>query len=118
MNNSISAYDFLKSRRPNKFSDSILVKKAKLTRDFFDFYLNSLTSRSQEKQFEEFCKRIAELEICPNLITQTGPTGGGDSKVDTETYPVSDDTVLTWYSGLGREAAFERWAFAISAKQD
>lgn len=118
MNNIFSPYDFLKSRRPSKFSDSILVKNAKLTRDFFDYYLNSLTSRSQEKLFEDFCKRMAELEICPNLITQTGPTGGGDSKVDSETYPVSDDTVLTWYSGIGREAASERWAFAISAKQD
>jgi hypothetical protein len=118
MNNSFSPYDFLKSRRPNKFSDSTSVKKAKLAREFFDFYLNSLTSRSQEKQFEDFCKRMAELEICPNLITQTGPTGGGDSKVDSETYPVSDDIALTWYSGIGREAASERWGFAISAKQD
>jgi len=118
MNNIFSPYDFLKSRRPNKFSDSSLVKKAKLNRDFFDFYLNSLTSRSQEKLFEDFCKRMAEFEICPNLITQTGPTGGGDSKVDSETYPVSDDITLTWYSGIGREAASERWAFAISAKKD
>jgi len=118
MSNIFSPYEFLKSRRPNKFSDSVLVKKAKLTRDFFDFYLNTLTSRSQEKLFENFCKRMAELEICPNLITQTGPTGGGDSKVDSETYPVSDDIAITWYSGIGREAASERWAFAFSAKQD
>ena len=118
MNNTFSPYNFLKSRRPNKFSDSVLLKKAKLTREFFDFYLNSLTSRSQEKLFEGFCKRIAEFEVCPNLITQTGPTGGGDSKVDSETYPVSDDVSLTWYSGIGREAASERWAFAISAKKD
>ncbi len=118
MNNTFSPYNFLKSRRPNKFSDTILLKKARLTRDFFDFYLNSLTSRSQEKLFEGFCRRIAEIEICPNLIVQTGPTGGGDSKVDSETYPVSDDISLTWYSGIGREAASERWAFAISAKQD
>lgn len=118
MNNTMSPYDFLKSKKPNKFSDTILVRKAKLNRDFFDYYLNSLTSRSQEKLFEEFCKRIAELEICPNLIIQTGPTGGGDSKVDSETYPVSDDFALTWYSGIGRNAASERWAFAISAKKD
>lgn len=118
MNNTFSPYNFLKSRRPNKFSDSVLLKKAKLTREFFDFYLNSLTSRSQEKLFEGFCKRIVEFEVCPNLITQTGPTGGGDSKVDSETYPVSDDVSLTWYSGIGREAASERWAFAISAKKD
>ncbi len=117
MNSIHSPYEFLKSRRPNKFSDSFVIRKAKLTRDFFDYFLHSLTSRSQEKLFEDFCKRMAELEICPNLITQTGPTGGGDSKVDSETYPVSDDIALTWYSGIGREAASERWAFAISAKQ-
>ncbi len=118
MNNFHSPYEFLKSRRPNRFSDSYVIRKAKLTREFFDYYLHSLTSRSQEKLFEDFCKRMAELEICPNLITQTGPTGGGDSKVDSETYPVSDGIALTWYSGIGREAASERWAFAISAKQE
>lgn len=51
-------------------------------------------------------------------MPQTGPTGGGDSKVDTETYPVSDSISLSWYSGIGRIAANERWAFAISAKKD
>lgn len=83
-----------------------------------DFYLNSLTSRSQEKDFENFCRMLAQVEICPNLLPQTGPTGGGDSKVDSETYPVSDSTSSSWYSGVGREAANERWAFAISAKKD
>jgi len=118
MKNIISPHDFLKLRRPHKFSDSFVIKNAKLSREFLDFYLNSLTSRSQEKLFEHFCQRMAELEICPNLITQTGPTGGGDSKVDSETYPVSDDTAMSWYSGIGREASSERWAFAISAKHD
>lgn len=83
-----------------------------------DFYLNSLTNRSQEKDFEHFCKGLAELEICSNLLSQTGPTGGGDSKVDSETYPVSDSLSLSWYLGIGRTAANERWAFAISAKKD
>ena len=50
-------------------------------------------------------------------MPQTGPTGGGDSKVDSETYPISDAVSLRWYEGIGREAASERWAFAISAKQ-
>jgi hypothetical protein len=50
-------------------------------------------------------------------LPQTGPTGGGDSKVDSETYPISDAVSLRWYEGIGREAASERWAFAISAKQ-
>ncbi|RAU90890.1 hypothetical protein [Paenibacillus sp. YN15] len=82
-----------------------------------DFFLSTLTSRSQEKDFEHFCRELAQVEICPNLLPQTGPTGGGDSKVDSETYPVSESTSLTWYSGVGRNAANERWAFAISAKK-
>ncbi|HZK55571.1 MAG TPA: hypothetical protein VFC84_15480 [Desulfosporosinus sp.] len=110
-------YLFLKSRRPDEFSDSIILKQGKLSREFFDYYLNSLTSRSQEKDFEIFCRKLLEKEICPNLLPQTGPTGGGDSKVDTETYPVSDSIALSWYYGIGRTAANERWGFAISAKK-
>ena len=60
---------------------------------------------------------MAEKEICPNLVPQTGPTGGGDSKVDTETYPVADGLALGWYTGIGRTAASERWGFAFSAKK-
>ncbi|HEX9220845.1 MAG TPA: hypothetical protein VF858_10215, partial [Gemmatimonadaceae bacterium] len=33
-------------------------------------------------------------------------------------YPVADDLSLTWYVGIGRDAANERWAFAFSAKED
>ena len=118
MDKTLSPYDFLKARRPDEFSDSVIVRQAELSREFFEYYLDSLTSRSQEKQFELFCKRMAELEVCPNLSPQTGPTGGGDSKVDSETYPVSDAHALSWYGGIGREAANERWAFTISAKKD
>lgn len=110
--------DFYREQHPGQFSDSKIISKAKLDINYFEYFLSTLTSRSQEKDFERFCKAIAEKEICPNLIVQTGPTGGGDSKVDTETYPVSDDIALAWYSGVGREASNERWAFAISAKQD
>ncbi|GFZ77336.1 hypothetical protein GCM10010978_18680 [Compostibacillus humi] len=111
-------YDFYKNLYPEQFSDSKSITKIDLNKEMFDYYLETLTSRSQEKEFENFCRKIAEKEICPNLIIQTGPTGGGDSKVDTETYPVSDDIALSWYSGVGREASKERWAFAISAKKD
>ncbi|WP_214629709.1 hypothetical protein [Paenibacillus agaridevorans] len=118
MKKSISPYELLKAKRPEKFSDSTIIRKANLNREIFDFYLDSLTSRGQEKDFEVFCRRMAEHEICPNLLPQTGPTGGGDSKVDSETYPISDDLALLWFSGIGREASAERWAFAISAKKD
>jgi len=66
-------YHFLKARRPDEFSDSIIKKQGKLTRELLDYYLNTLTSRSQEKEFEIFCRRLAEKEICPNLLPQTGP---------------------------------------------
>jgi hypothetical protein len=80
--------------------------------------LETLTRRKQEIEFEHFCRRLSEKEICPNLLPQTGSTGGGDSKVDTETYPVSDEISLRWYEGKGREASQERWAFAFSTKKD
>lgn len=109
--------DFMRARRPYLFSDTQVVGQPLLDRNFLEYHLEKLTSRSQEKDFEYFCRKLAEKELCPNLLPQTGPTGGGDSKVDSETYPVSDAVSLRWYEGVGREAALERWAFAISAKQ-
>ena len=91
--------DFYKKVHPEQFSDSTQVKKGTLDRDFLDFYFETLTSKNLEKTFEEFCRKLAEAEICPNLMPQTGPTGGGDSKVDSETYPVSKDLAELWYYG-------------------
>lgn len=110
--------DVFKKMHPEQFSDSKIIKKGKLDRDFLDFYFETLTSKSLEKEFEDFCRKIAEVEICPNLLPQTGPTGGGDSKVDSETYPVSELISTLWYHGNGNKSATERWAFAISAKKD
>jgi len=115
---SFSPKSFLKARRPERFSDTVVKEATKLDRSLLEYHLSSLTSRSQETDFERFARRLCEREICPNLLPQTGPTGGGDSKVDSETYPVADALVLAWYTGVGREAAQERWAFAFSAKAD
>jgi hypothetical protein len=115
---SFSPRSFLKARRPERFSDTVVAEATELDRSLLEFHLSSLTSRSQETDFERFARRLCEREICPNLLPQTGPTGGGDSKVDSETYPVADALALAWYIGLGREAAQERWAFAFSAKAD
>lgn len=116
-----SPSQFMRARRPELFSDSIVVSEPQLTRVVLDYHLHSLTSRKQESEFEHFCRRLAEKELCPNLLPQTGPTGGGDSKVDSETYPVADAIALRWYGGTGREASREasreRWAFAFSAKK-
>lgn len=113
-----SPREFLKARRPEKFSDSVSEQKQTLDRSMLEYHLSTLTSRSQETDFERFARRLAEKEICPNLLPHTGPTGGGDSKVDTETYPVADALSLGWFAGIGREAATERWAFAFSAKKE
>lgn len=110
--------EFMRARRPELFSDTKIVGEPQLTREVFEYHLDTLTSRKQEIEFEYFTRRLAEKELCPNLIPQTGPMGGGDSKVDTETYPVSDEIALRWYEGIGSQASQERWAFAISAKKE
>lgn len=115
---SFSPKSFLKARRPERFSDTTTQENLELDRSLLEFQLSSLTSRGQETDFEHFARHLCEREICPNLLPQTGPTGGGDSKVDSETYPVADLLSFAWYSGLGREAANDRWAFAFSAKAD
>ena len=108
--------EYLRRRRPERYSDSIVTEESSLTEDLLEYRLETLTSRNQEKEFEHFARRLAEKKLCPNLIPQTGPTGGGDSKVDTETYPVAEEIALRWYQGNG--SATERWAFAFSAKKD
>ncbi|HIG0358619.1 TPA: hypothetical protein ACX96Z_000175 [Clostridium sporogenes] len=107
-----------KKMHPEQFSDSKIMKKAQLSKEFMDYYLGTVSSRSQEKEFEQFCQKIIEAELCPNLLTQTGPTGGGDSKVDSETYPVAEILTETWFYGDGNKAGTERWAFAVSAKKE
>ncbi len=113
-----SPREFLKAQRPERFSDSVSEGQPVLDRTLLEYHLDTLTNRSQETDFQNFARHLAEKEVCPNLLPQTGPTGGGDSKVDSETYPVADDLSLAWYVGTGREAASERWAFAIREAGD
>ncbi len=109
--------DYLRARRPEEFSDSQEIEETVLTREQFDVYLASLGNRKQETVFESFCFYLAKKEICPNLLPQTGPTGGGDSKVDSETYPVSEATAASWFIGDPERASKERWAFAFSTQK-
>ncbi|MFI5136508.1 MAG: hypothetical protein ACHQIM_01690 [Sphingobacteriales bacterium] len=90
--------------------------EAKLNRNILEYHLNSITSRNGERLFETFAVKLAQLEICPNLRVQTGPVGGGDSKADSETYPISELTQLAFYEGIPNPNN-DRWAFAISAKK-
>lgn len=108
---------WMRSRHPDLYSDSETVSKSQLTEDILEYRLETLTSRNQETEFAYFARRLAQKEICPNLRPQTGPVGGGDSKVDSETIPVSSDIADIWV-GTDPAAANERWAFAFSAKED
>src|SRR5689334_20729639 len=103
--------EFMRARRPELFSDSQAQHKNPLTRTMFDYHLSTITSRKQEYEFEHFCRKLAEREICPNLKPQTGPTGGGDSKADSENYPVAESIAERWYAGNPKQASEERWAF-------
>ena len=108
--------EWMRARHPDLFSDTRVADTPRLPKSVFEYYLETLTSRKQEYEFEHFCRKLAEKEICPNLLVQTGPTGGGDSKVDTETYPVAEEIAERWWIG-SPSAGAERWAFAFSAKK-
>lgn len=111
-----SPRELMRSMHPDLFSDSVIEEHQILARSVFEYHLDTLTARKEEYQFEHFCRLIAEKEICPNLRVQTGPTGGGDSKVDSETYPVAKEISNRWWLGE-TSGGSERWAFAFSAKK-
>lgn len=112
-----SPREMMREKRPYLFSDSDIDRSVSLPRANFEYHLETLTARKQEYEFEDFCRKLAEKEICPNLTIQTGPTGGGDGKTDAETYPVAAEIAERWWSGAP-SAGSERWAFAFSAKKD
>ncbi len=108
---------FLKSRRPNQFSDTAHSSAHELDRSQAEYFLESLGSRSGEVQFESLCREIAWHALCPSLMPPTGPMGGGDSKVDSETIPVSDSISDNWTTGHPHPSSDERWAFAFSTQK-
>lgn len=110
--------EFMRERRPELFSDSVGVENLILERSRLEYHLHSLTSRSEEKQFEHYCRQLCEKLICPNLRPQTGPTGGGDSKVDSDTYAVATTIAERWYVGHADEKGEAFYAFAFSAMRD
>ena len=117
VNAKFSPKEFLKNRRPEKFSDSIVLEKNILDRPVFEHHLATLNKRNQELAFEDYAKRICEKVVCPNLLAQTGPVAGGDGKVDTQTFPVSEQNQLMWYEGVNDTSQKERWAIAVSTNE-
>jgi hypothetical protein len=108
---------YMRNRHPGLYSDSGTTTSVGLTQALLEYHLETLTNRNQETEFACFARRLAEKEICPNLRPQSGPTGGGDSKADSETVPVSSEINELWI-GPAPRAGDARWAFAFSAKKD
>lgn len=108
---------FMRKLRPEYYSDTQDRVAYLLDDPVLEYHLESITSRNQTQDFEIFCRKLCERTICPNLRAHTGPDGGGDSKVDTETYPVAEEIATSFYIGE-QAAASERWAFAFSANKN
>jgi hypothetical protein len=117
MNSRPKPSDLMRAKRPYLYSDSANTDAYRLSRSELSHHLDTLTDRNQHKDFENFARRLCEREICPNLRPQTGPEGGGDGKVDTETYPVDEKIAERWFVG-DRSDRQAKLGFAFSAKQD
>lgn len=109
---------FYRHRRPEYFSDSKIVAKAILPREQLDYEISKISTNLKQDSFVNLCRKLAEKLISPNLIPQVGPTGGGDGKTDIETYPVSNFISDRWFISDNKWNEDEKWAFAISAKED
>ena len=110
-----SPYQFYRVLRPYYFSDS-RTEKQTMGREMFKYVLSQLSKDMRQDAFEEFTRQLIVRLITPNIIPQTGPTGGGDAKADLETYPVSEEITDKWYLAGAKDN--ETWAFAISSKTD
>ena len=108
--------DLLKKLHPTQFSDSKEVEKVDCPRELLDFKISNLSEENMHFDFEDLVRKLMEREVCPNLIEETGIASGGDGKVDTENYPVSEDLQKFWYYGINEDN--EKWAIAISLKKD
>src|SRR4051794_28189835 len=75
---SLSPSELLRRRKPELFSDSYSLSDPQLTKEVLEYHIDSITSRNEDQKFEHFARRLLEKEVCPNLVPQTGPTGGGD----------------------------------------
>lgn len=108
---------YYRELRPEKFSDSKIEYEIPLTKELFEKQLEILSTKKMQSNFENFIVRCAERLITPNIKPQTGPDGGGDGKVDAETYEVTTDISDKWYVANGGASEKEKWAFAISCKK-
>lgn len=117
LSKSTTPAEFYKISRPEYFSDSETISEVKMPKETLAFELDKITTNQKQDEFETLCRRLAEKFISPNLIPQVGPTGGGDGKTDSETYPVSTSISNRWFTPENGWEKDEKWAFAISAKK-
>lgn len=111
-----SPSEIMRGMHPDLFSDTTRSAKIQISRAALELQIDTLTSQNKEKEFEHFARQIAQRLICPRLRPQTGPTGGGDAKVDSESLIVAPEVAERWWVGEPA-AGSERWAFAFSAKK-
>lgn len=101
--------------RPEYYSDTADRATYALDAKTLEYCLETITERKETEAFELFCRKLCQRTICPNLRPQSGPDGGGDSKADTETFPVAPEITIFF---IGEpDSGRERWAFAFSAKK-
>lgn len=112
-----SPSEFMRQLRPELYSDTAPRTVHQLNSETLSHHLETITERNQTHEFEVFCRKLCERTICPHLKPPTGPEGGGDSKADTETIPVSEEVEKLRYVVGQANGGRERWAFAFSAKQ-
>ncbi|HEU5292488.1 MAG TPA: hypothetical protein VFU05_17695, partial [Cyclobacteriaceae bacterium] len=112
-----SPSEFYRMHRPEYFSDSMEIVEVELPKEVLSRELSLITTNLRTEEFETLCRKISEKLICPNLIPQVGPVGGGDGKTDFETYPVSNAISDRWFIPENGWDIDQKWAFAISAKE-
>lgn len=109
---------FYRKRRPEYFSDSETIVEQNIPKEVLAFELEKISTNQKQDEFETLCRRMSEKYIAPNLIPQVGPTGGGDGKTDYETHPVSKVISDRWFVPENGWKKDEKWAFAISSKEE
>ena len=62
MSKKLSPKEFLKARRPERFSDSSIKDVTEIDRSILEYHLDTLTSRSQETEFERFARALIKIE--------------------------------------------------------
>ena len=118
MDSKLTPYEYYRKCRPEYFSDTKVVYKATLREEQFKYIMDRLSNDMKHDLFENLTKSLVLRFISPNIIPQTGPTAGGDGKTDLETHPVADEIAERWYVCDGGCRGSEKWAFAISCKED